>query len=39
MQKVFDGHNDVLLRLWKHAAAGADPIIEFGGAAQGHIDV
>lgn len=40
MQKVFDGHNDVLLRLWKHSAEGTDPVIEFGGGiAEGHIDV
>ena len=38
-QQIFDGHNDVLLRLWKHAAAGADPVREFGeGIASGHID-
>ena len=24
MQLVFDGHNDVLLRLWKNARTGAD---------------
>ena len=48
MQPVFDGHNDVLFRLWNHAASGADPVAEFvGGAAQagfegeeaGHIDM
>lgn len=39
MQLVFDGHNDVLLRLWKHAAAGIDPLREFGeGTTSGHID-
>lgn len=47
MQLVFDGHNDVLLRLWRHAAAGADPVAEFmegpdvlGHASEqrGHID-
>ncbi|MDQ0513232.1 dipeptidase [Ancylobacter amanitiformis] len=38
-QAVFDGHNDVLLRLWKHAAQGGDPILEYGeGASEGHID-
>ena len=48
MQAVFDGHNDVLYRLWNHAAKGADPVAEFiGGAAKsgfegqekGHIDM
>ncbi len=48
MQLVFDGHNDVLFRLWSHAAEGADPVAEFiGGAAasgltgkrRGHIDM
>lgn len=46
MQLVFDGHNDVLHRLWKHAARGGDPVAEFlhGPDAQGfgsersHID-
>jgi membrane dipeptidase len=39
MQAVFDGHNDVLLRLWKHARAGADPVEEFmSGVPVGHID-
>ncbi|MGO4437304.1 dipeptidase [Rhizobium sp. RAF56] len=39
MQLVFDGHNDVLLRLWTHARDGADPIAEFrNGSAIGHID-
>ncbi|TCM58360.1 dipeptidase AC [Rhizobium sp. PP-F2F-G48] len=39
MQAVFDGHNDVLLRLWSHARAGHDPIAEFrDGTASGHID-
>ena len=26
---MFDGHNDVLLRLWRHARTGADPVAEF----------
>ena len=40
MQLVFDGHNDVLYRLWNHAAKGADPVAEFiGGTASGHIDM
>lgn len=39
MQAVFDGHNDVLLRLWSNAKTGADPFIEFSeGTAEGHID-
>ncbi|MBS7541841.1 dipeptidase [Ancylobacter oerskovii] len=39
MEAVFDGHNDVLLRLWEHAKAGADPVREFGeGTDKGHID-
>ncbi|WP_421872230.1 dipeptidase [Pararhizobium sp.] len=39
MQAVFDGHNDVLLRLWSNAKNGADPVIEFSeGTAEGHID-
>ena len=39
MEKVFDGHNDVLLRLWNNAAKGGDPIAEFvNGIAAGHID-
>lgn len=38
-QAVFDGHNDVLLRLWQNAAAGGDPVVEFGsGVPVGHID-
>ncbi|UDF28919.1 UNVERIFIED_ORG: dipeptidase [Roseateles sp. XES5] len=40
MQLIFDGHNDVLLRLWEHAREGADPVAEFlGGTDRGHIDV
>lgn len=39
MELVFDGHNDVLLRLWKGAGSGADPIQEFAvGTIEGHID-
>ncbi|MBA8899392.1 dipeptidase [Phyllobacterium sp. P30BS-XVII] len=39
MQPVFDGHNDVLYRLWKHSRDGADPIREFiDGTTSGHID-
>ncbi|WP_275784235.1 dipeptidase [Pararhizobium gei] len=39
MQAVFDGHNDVLLRLWSNARKGADPVLEFSqGTAEGHID-
>lgn len=40
MQPVFDGHNDVLLRLWQNAAKGADPVAEFmQGTHEGHIDM
>jgi membrane dipeptidase len=39
MQLVFDGHNDVLLRLWTHAKDGSDPVAEFAkGTTTGHID-
>ena len=39
MQAVFDGHNDVLLRLWQRARGGSDPVIEFmDGTDKGHID-
>jgi len=47
MQLVFDGHNDVLYRLWTHKAKGTDPVAEFlngpqsvgyEGAETGHID-
>lgn len=39
MQLIFDGHNDVLLRLWENAKAGADPVAEFvKGTTLGHID-
>ncbi|MEN0117978.1 MAG: dipeptidase [Agrobacterium cavarae] len=40
MQLVFDGHNDVLLRLWHNGKKGGDTVAEFiDGTAQGHIDV
>ena len=40
MQRVFDGHNDVLLRLWENARKGEDPIKEFiGGTDAGQIDL
>jgi membrane dipeptidase len=39
MELVFDGHNDVLLRLWRNMKAGADPVREFAnGTPEGHID-
>jgi membrane dipeptidase len=39
MELVFDGHNDVLLRLWRNMKAGADPVAEFmNGTSAGHID-
>ncbi|MCP8893791.1 dipeptidase [Shinella daejeonensis] len=39
MQLIFDGHNDVLSRLWDHAREGADPVAEFvEGTGKGHID-
>ncbi len=39
MRPVFDGHNDVLLRLWKNAQGGGDPVAEFvEGHGSGHID-
>lgn len=39
MELVFDGHNDVLLRLWRTMKEGGDPVAEFlKGTAQGHID-
>jgi membrane dipeptidase len=47
MQLVFDGHNDVLYRLWNHKAKGTDTVAEFiegpeavgyEGADRGHID-
>lgn len=40
MQKVFDGHNDVLFRLWRRAREGFDPVAEFiDGSPTGHIDL
>ena len=40
MQAVFDGHNDVLLRLWKSASTGSDPVDQFmKGNGKGHIDL
>ena len=39
MEFVFDGHNDVLLRLWRTLRNGADPVEEFlHGTPEGHID-
>tara|TARA_R110002020_G_scaffold87454_1_gene215616 strand:+ start:1113 stop:2162 length:1050 start_codon:yes stop_codon:yes gene_type:complete len=39
MELVFDGHNDVLLRLWRTMKAGGDPVAEFmNGTSEGHID-
>lgn len=39
MELVFDGHNDVLLRLWQTLRAGGDPVAEFvDGTTEGHID-
>lgn len=39
MELVFDGHNDVLLRLWRNMRAGHDPVVEFKhGTPHGHID-
>lgn len=39
MQPVFDGHNDVLLRLWQNGRSGRDCVEEFRkGTQQGHID-
>ena len=40
MQPIFDGHNDVLLRLWRNMQAGGDPVAEMvNGATSGHIDL
>lgn len=48
MQLVFDGHNDVLFRLWNHAAEGTCPVAEFidgpesvgfKGRRRGHMDM
>ncbi len=39
MQAIFDGHNDVLYRLWNHERKGIDPIEEFvDGTKSGHLD-
>lgn len=39
MELMFDGHNDVLLRLWNGRKAGSDPVKEFReGTTEGHID-
>ncbi len=35
-QRIFDGHNDVLLRLWRHDRTGAR---FFGTNAEGHVDL
>jgi membrane dipeptidase len=38
LQPVFDGHNDVLLRLWRHD--GPDPVTAFlQGEQRGHLDL
>ena len=40
MQQIFDGHNDVLCRLWQTALAGGDPVAAFrDGDGAGHIDL
>lgn len=40
MQKIFDGHNDLLLRLWNGQKAGRDPVKEFAAASgSAHIDL
>jgi membrane dipeptidase len=39
MDLIFDGHNDVLLRLWRGRKDGTDPVQEFTkGTTVGHID-
>ena len=39
MQLIFDGHNDVLLRLWHNSKTGADSVAEFmKGTKEGHMD-
>ncbi len=39
MQAIFDGHNDVLYRLWSHERKGSDPVAEFvEGTTSGHLD-
>ncbi|OQP87377.1 peptidase [Rhizobium rhizosphaerae] len=40
MQQVFDGHNDVLFRLWTLSLDGRDPVAAFrDGDGAGHIDL
>jgi membrane dipeptidase len=40
MEAIFDGHNDVLLRLWFNKIAGGDPVAEMvNGTTAGHIDL
>ncbi|MEM1313663.1 MAG: membrane dipeptidase [Pseudomonadota bacterium] len=34
----FDGHNDVLLKLWRAEQKGEDPVALFRDGAQGHLD-
>src|SRR5690606_38022936 len=39
MELVFDGHNDLLLRLWRTMKSGGDPVAEFlNGTCEGHVD-
>ncbi|MCL6706437.1 dipeptidase [Pseudomonas sp. R2.Fl] len=39
MDLIFDGHNDVLLRLWRGQQVGVDPVGQFmRGTSDGHID-
>jgi membrane dipeptidase len=37
MQRIFDGHNDVLLRLWRHGDLAGRRFIE--GDGEGHLDL
>ncbi len=37
MQRVFDGHNDVLLRLWRHGDLAGRRFVE--GDGEGHLDL
>lgn len=39
LQPVFDGHNDLLLRLWLRSRSGGDPVEMFRAATSGHIDM
>lgn len=40
MQTIIDGHNDLLLRLWRGRSAGRDPVAEFRQASgPAHIDL